>query len=291
MDLNDHESDLKDWERLVHKLRNPGPSVKVALVGKYVQLNDAYLSVVEALRHACISHDASLDLHWINAENIESEGAEKLLQGMDAIVVPGGFGNRGVNGKIAAIRWAREQRVPFLGLCLGMQCAVIEWARNIAGLEDASSAELNPNSKHPVIHLLPEQQDVVDLGGTMRLGVYPCRLQANTTGQSLYNEEVVYERHRHRYEFNNSYRTLLMESGYVISGTSPDGRLVELIELKNHPFFIACQYHPEFLSRPGKPHPLFGGLIQAAQMRVPSSPSEAFNPQSKIIEKKSLEQQ
>ena len=291
LDLNDHESDLKDWERLVHKLRNPGPSVKVALVGKYVQLNDAYLSVVEALRHACISHDASLDLHWINAENIESEGAEKLLQGMDAIVVPGGFGNRGVNGKIAAIRWAREQRVPFLGLCLGMQCAVIEWARNIAGLEDASSAELNPNSKHPVIHLLPEQQDVVDLGGTMRLGVYPCRLQANTTGQSLYNEEVVYERHRHRYEFNNSYRTLLMESGYVISGTSPDGRLVELIELKNHPFFIACQYHPEFLSRPGKPHPLFGGLIQAAQMRVPSSPSEAFNPQSKIIEKKSLEQQ
>ena len=291
LDLNDHESDLKDWERLVHKLRNPGPSVKVALVGKYVQLNDAYLSVVEALRHACISHDASLDLHWINAENIESEGAEKLLQGMDAIVVPGGFGNRGVNGKIAAIRWAREQRVPFLGLCLGMQCAVIEWARNIAGLEDASSAELNPNSKHPVIHLLPEQQDVVDLGGTMRLGVYPCRLQANTTGQSLYNEEVVYERHRHRYEFNNSYRTLLMESGYVISGTSPDGRLVELIELKNHPFFVACQYHPEFLSRPGKPHPLFGGLIQAAQMRVPSSPSEAFNPQSKIIEKKSLKQQ
>ena len=291
LDLNDHESDLKDWERLVHKLRNPGPSVKVALVGKYVQLNDAYLSVVEALRHACISHDASLDLHWVNAENIESEGAEKLLQGMDAIVVPGGFGNRGVNGKIAAIRWAREQRVPFLGLCLGMQCAVIEWARNIAGLEDASSAELNPNSKHPVIHLLPEQQDVVDLGGTMRLGVYPCRLQANTTGQSLYNEEVVYERHRHRYEFNNSYRTLLMESGYVISGTSPDGRLVELIELKNHPFFVACQYHPEFLSRPGKPHPLFGGLIQAAQIRVPSSPSEAFNPQSKIIEKKSLEQQ
>ncbi len=291
LDLNDHESDLKDWEQLVHKLRNPGPSVKVALVGKYVQLNDAYLSVVEALRHACISKDASLDLHWINAENIESQGAEKLLQGMDAIVVPGGFGNRGVNGKIAAIRWAREQRVPFLGLCLGMQCAVIEWARNIAGLEDASSAELNPNSKHPVIHLLPEQQDVVDLGGTMRLGVYPCRLQTNTTGQSLYNEEVVYERHRHRYEFNNSYRTLLMESGYVISGTSPDGRLVELIELKNHPFFIACQYHPEFLSRPGKPHPLFGGLIQAAQMRVPSSPNEAFNPQSKIIEKKSLEKQ
>tara|TARA_B100000212_G_C27355685_1_gene525759 strand:- start:29 stop:1696 length:1668 start_codon:yes stop_codon:yes gene_type:complete len=290
LDLHDHVSDLQDWEQLVHKLRNPGPSVKVALVGKYVQLNDAYLSVVEALRHACISQDASLDLHWINAENIEAEGADRLLHGMDAIVVPGGFGNRGVNGKIAAIRWAREQRIPFLGLCLGMQCAVIEWARNLAGLEDASSAELNPNSQHPVIHLLPEQQDVVDLGGTMRLGVYPCRLQTNTIGQSLYNEEVVYERHRHRYEFNNSYRTLLMESGYVISGTSPDGRLVELIELKNHPFFLACQYHPEFLSRPGKPHPLFGGLIQAAQIRVPSSPNEAFNPQSQVIEKKSIEQ-
>ncbi len=291
LDLHDHESDLKNWEQLVHKLRNPGPSVKVALVGKYVQLNDAYLSVVEALRHACISQDASLELQWINAEKIEEEGADKLLHGMDAIVVPGGFGNRGVNGKIAAIRWAREQRVPFLGLCLGMQCAVIEWARNLAGLEDASSAELNPNSKHPVIHLLPEQQDVVDLGGTMRLGVYPCRLQTNTIGQSLYNEEVVYERHRHRYEFNNSYRTLLMESGYVISGTSPDGRLVELIELKNHPFFVACQYHPEFLSRPGKPHPLFSGLIQAAQMRVPSSPSEALHPKSKVIEKKSVDQQ
>ncbi|KMM16908.1 CTP synthase [Synechococcus sp. GFB01] len=271
--LTDHESDMSGWAELVTKLRHPGPAVKVALVGKYVQLNDAYLSVVEALRHACLERDASLDLHWICAEQIEVQGAEALLAGMDAVVVPGGFGNRGVDGKVAAIRWAREQRVPFLGLCLGMQCAVIEWARNQAGLADATSAELDPDTTHPVIHLLPEQQDVVDLGGTMRLGVYPCRLAAGTMGQRLYGEEVVYERHRHRYEFNNAYRNLFLESGYAISGTSPDGRLVELIELKDHPYFTACQYHPEFLSRPGKPHPLFRGLIEAAQARCGAAAS------------------
>ncbi|HGY5534793.1 MAG TPA: CTP synthase, partial [Prochlorococcus sp.] len=263
LNLTDHESDMKAWAQLVHKLRNPGPAVKVALVGKYVQLNDAYLSVVEALRHACIAQDASLDLHWICSEQIEAEGPDKLLKGMDAVVVPGGFGNRGVDGKVAAIRWAREQRVPFLGLCLGMQCAVIEWARNQAGLAGATSSELDPESNHQVIHLLPEQQDVVDLGGTMRLGVYPCRIAPDTLAQRLYGEQVVYERHRHRYEFNNSYRNLFIESGYTISGSSPDGRLVELIELKSHPFFTACQFHPEFLSRPGKPHPLFRGLIEA----------------------------
>ena len=272
--LEDRDSDMARWAELVHKLRNPGRAVKVALVGKYVQLNDAYLSVVEALRHACIDRDACLDLHWVSAERIESEGAEALLQGMDAVVVPGGFGNRGVDGKVAAIRWAREQQVPFLGLCLGMQCAVIEWARNQAGLVGATSAELDPHTPHPVINLLPEQQDVVDLGGTMRLGVYPCRLTAGTLGQELYGEEVVYERHRHRYEFNNAYRTAFVEAGYQISGTSPDGRLVELIELKGHPFFTACQFHPEFLSRPGRPHPLFRGLIEAAQQRLPARPGE-----------------
>ena len=272
--LDDRDSDMARWAELVHKLRNPGRAVKVALVGKYVQLNDAYLSVVEALRHACIDRDACLDLHWVSAETIESEGAEALLQGMDAVVVPGGFGNRGVDGKVAAIRWAREQQVPFLGLCLGMQCAVIEWARNQAGLVGATSAELDPHTPHPVINLLPEQQDVVDLGGTMRLGVYPCRLTAGTLGQELYGEEVVYERHRHRYEFNNAYRPAFVEAGYQISGTSPDGRLVELIELKGHPFFTACQFHPEFLSRPGRPHPLFRGLIKAAQQRLPASPGE-----------------
>ena len=279
LNLEDHDSDMAAWGQLVHNLRNPGPSVKVALVGKYVQLNDAYLSVVEALQHACIAQDASLDLHWVCAEQIESDGADALLRGMDAVVVPGGFGNRGVDGKIAAIRWAREQRVPFLGLCLGMQTAVIEWARNQAGLTDATSAELDAGTPHPVIHLLPEQQDVVDLGGTMRLGVYPCRIASGTLAQRLYGEEVVYERHRHRYEFNNSYRNLFLESDYVVSGTSPDGRLVELIELKGHPFFTACQYHPEFLSRPGKPHPLFRGLIEAAQQRLPDSPAEALRQQ------------
>ena len=276
LDLEDHASDMAAWAQLVHNLRNPGPAVKIALVGKYVQLNDAYLSVVEALRHACIAQNASLDLHWVSAEQLESDGADTLLRGMDAVVVPGGFGNRGVDGKIAAIRWAREQRVPFLGLCLGMQTAVIEWARNQAGLAGATSAELDPESPHPVIHLLPEQQDVVDLGGTMRLGVYPCRIAPGTLAQRLYGEEVVYERHRHRYEFNNAYRTLFLESGYEISGTSPDGRLVELIELKGHPFFTACQYHPEFLSRPGRPHPLFRGLIEAAQQRLPDSPAAAL---------------
>jgi CTP synthase len=282
LQLTDHESDMTAWSQLVHNLRNPGPSVKVALVGKYVQLNDAYLSVVEALRHACIAQDASLDLHWVSAEQIETDGADVFLRGMDAVVVPGGFGSRGVDGKIAAIRWAREQRVPFLGLCLGMQTAVIEWARNQAGLLEATSEELDPNSPHPVIHLLPEQQDVVDLGGTMRLGVYPCRIAPETLAERLYGEQVVYERHRHRFEFNNAYRNLFLEAGYVVSGTSPDGRLVELIELKGHPFFTACQYHPEFLSRPGRPHPLFRGLIEAAQQRLPDSPAQAIRNQGEV---------
>ena len=283
LQLEDHDSDMAGWAQLVHQMRNPGPTVKVALVGKYVQLNDAYLSVVEALRHACLAQNASLDLHWVCAEQIENEGAESLLKGMDAVVVPGGFGNRGVDGKVAAIRWAREQRVPFLGLCLGMQTAVIEWARNQAGLTDASSAELDPDTQHAVIHLLPEQQDVVDLGGTMRLGVYPCRIAEGSMAARLYDDQVVYERHRHRYEFNNAYRSLFLESGYRISGSSPDGRLVELIELPGHPFFTACQYHPEFLSRPGRPHPLFRGLIEAAQQRLPSSPSEAIRQQGSAI--------
>ena len=271
LELEDKECDLENWEKIIHNLRNPGNPIKVALVGKYIELGDAYLSVVEALRHACIERKALLDLYWVSAEMIEEKSAEEYLNDVDAIVVPGGFGNRGVNGKIEAIKFAREKKIPFLGLCLGMQCAVIEWARNLAQLPDASSSELNPDSQNPVIHLLPEQEDIVDLGGTMRLGVYPCRLQKNTTGKELYNEDVIYERHRHRYEFNNYYKQSFLDSGYKISGTSPDGRLVELIELVDHPYFLACQYHPEFLSRPGKPHPLFKGLIKASQEKLEQS--------------------
>ncbi len=271
LELEDKECDLENWEKIIHNLRNPGNPIKVALVGKYIELGDAYLSVVEALRHACIEQKAFLDLYWVSAEMIEEKSAEEYLNDVDAIVVPGGFGNRGVNGKIEAIKFAREKKIPFLGLCLGMQCAVIEWARNLAQLPDASSSELNPDSQNPVIHLLPEQEDIVDLGGTMRLGVYPCRLQKNTTGKELYNEDVIYERHRHRYEFNNYYKQSFLDSGYKISGTSPDGRLVELIELVDHPYFLACQYHPEFLSRPGKPHPLFKGLIKASQEKLEQS--------------------
>ena len=271
LELEDKECDLENWEKIIHNLRNPGNPITVALVGKYIELGDAYLSVVEALRHACIEQKALLDLYWVSAEMIEEKSAEEYLNDVDAIVVPGGFGNRGVNGKIEAIKFAREKKIPFLGLCLGMQCAVIEWARNLAQLPDASSSELNPDSQNPVIHLLPEQEDIVDLGGTMRLGVYPCRLQKNTTGKELYNEDVIYERHRHRYEFNNYYKQSFLDSGYKISGTSPDGRLVELIELVDHPYFLACQYHPEFLSRPGKPHPLFKGLIKASQEKLEQS--------------------
>jgi len=225
--------------------------------------------VIEALRHAAIALDSQLNLRWINSEDIQADGAQSHLEGVNGIVVPGGFGIRGVDGKIAAIEYARLNRIPFLGLCLGMQCAVIEWARHIAHLEGSHSAEFDAEANHPVIHLLPEQQDVVDLGGTMRLGLYPCRLAPNTLAFALYQEEVVYERHRHRYEFNNAYRSLFVETGYMVSGTSPDGRLVEIVELPDHPFFIASQFHPEFQSRPSRPHPLFKGLIQAALGKTP----------------------
>ncbi len=260
--------DLAQWQTLVDRLYHPNHLINIAIVGKYVRLTDAYLSVIEALRHAAIALDCELNLHWVNSEDIESNGVQPYLTDISGIVVPGGFGLRGVDGKIAAIQFAREQQIPFFGLCLGMQCSVIEWARHIAGLTDAHSAEFAPNTTNPVINLLPEQQDVVDLGGTMRLGLYPCRLTPNTIAFKLYQKEVVYERHRHRYEFNNAYRNLFLENGYVISGTSPDGRLVEIIELPSHPFFIATQFHPEFQSRPSKPHPLFKGFVQAALARL-----------------------
>jgi CTP synthase len=267
LELERRQPDLHQWQTLVKRLYSPSHKIDIALVGKYVRLNDAYLSVVEALRHAAIAIGCDLNLHWINSEDLESGNIDNYLKGVNGIVVPGGFGVRGVDGKIAAIQYAKQHKIPFLGLCLGMQCAVIEWARNIAQLEDANSAEFNPNTANPVINLLPEQQDVVDLGGTMRLGLYPCRVNPDTLAFKLYQQEVIYERHRHRYEFNNAYRNLFLESGYAVSGTSPDGRLVEMIELPNHPFFIASQFHPEFQSRPSAPHPLFQGFVQAASIQ------------------------
>ncbi|NEP57235.1 MAG: CTP synthase [Symploca sp. SIO2G7] len=263
LQLPQQEPDLNQWQTLVKRLKSPTNQIKIALVGKYTRLSDAYISVVEALKHAAIAMESELQLHWVSSEDIESYGAEGFLSNVSGILVPGGFGVRGVDGKIAAIEYARTQKIPFLGLCLGMQCSVIEWARNIAGLDHAHSVEFAADTAHPVINLLPEQQDVVDLGGTMRLGLYPCRLVPNTLAASLYQKEVIYERHRHRYEFNNAYRNLFLETGYMISGTSPDNRLVEMIELPTHPFFLATQFHPEFASRPSSPHPLFKGFVQA----------------------------
>ena len=265
--LENRVPDLEKWENLIEKMQSPQHKLKIAIVGKYIQLSDAYLSVVEALIHAGIHGDAEIELCWVDAEDIQTHGADKYLDQVDGIIVPGGFGHRGVNGKVKAIQRARENQIPFLGLCLGMQCSVIEWGRNIAHLEKANSAEFDETTPNPVINLLPEQQDVIDLGGTMRLGLYPCRLAPETLAYSLYQEEVVYERHRHRYEFNNSYRAQFLETGYRISGTSPDGRLVEIVELPNHPFFIATQFHPEFKSRPNHPHPLFLGFIKACLTR------------------------
>ncbi len=256
--------DLRQWQRLVEQMKSPSHEIEVAIVGKYIQLSDAYLSVVEALAHAAIAVDSEVKLRWVSAEDLETNGADAYLKGVSGIVVPGGFGIRGVDGKVKAIEYARTQNIPFLGLCLGMQCSVIEWARNVAHLENANSAEFHEETPNPVINLLPEQRDVVDLGGTMRLGLYPCRLAPDTLAFSLYQQEVIYERHRHRYEFNNAYRSLLLETGYTISGTSPDGRLVEIIELREHPFFIATQFHPEFRSRPSTAHPLFLGFTQAS---------------------------
>jgi CTP synthase len=264
LNLPQREPELTQWQTLVDRLYRPKHPIEIAIVGKYVRLTDAYLSVVEALRHAAIAMGGDLNLRWVNSEELETHDAADYLRDVDGVVVPGGFGTRGINGKIAAVQYVRDRKIPFLGLCLGMQCSVIEWARHVVGLEDANSAEFDAESRNKVINLLPEQQDVVDLGGTMRLGLYACRIAPNTLADRLYQEEVIYERHRHRYEFNNAYRNLFLESGYAISGTSPDGRLVEIIELPGHPFFIATQFHPEFQSRPSRPHPLFKGFVEAA---------------------------
>ncbi|MGK7891066.1 MAG: CTP synthase [Leptolyngbyaceae cyanobacterium] len=264
LQMEQRSPDLANWQTLVDRMYRSEHSVEIAIVGKYIQLNDAYLSVVEALKHAAIASTTALKIRWVNSEDIETYEAHSYLQGVHGIVVPGGFGSRGIEGKIKAVEYARTQNIPFLGLCLGMQCSVVEWARHVAILEQAHSAEFDEQTANPVINLLPEQRDVVDLGGTMRLGLYACRLLPDSLAASLYQTEVVYERHRHRYEFNNTYRNLFLETGFVVSGTSPDNRLVEIIELPSHPFFIATQFHPEFQSRPSAPHPLFDGLLKAS---------------------------
>lgn len=256
--------DLTAWEEMLKKEKNPKRTVKVALVGKYVALHDAYLSVAEALKHAGIDEEAKVEIEWIDSETLEEDRKEEILKDVSAIVVPGGFGVRGTYGKIKAIKYARENKIPFLGLCLGMQLSIIEFARNVCGLKDADSSELNPDTKNPVIYLMPEQNGVVNLGGTLRLGAYPCKLKKDTKAYALYGQENISERHRHRYEVNNDYRDILTKNGLVLSGESPDGRIVEMIELKDHPYFVATQAHPEFKSRPDVAHPLFKGLIAAA---------------------------
>ncbi|HSF84600.1 MAG TPA: CTP synthase [Acidimicrobiia bacterium] len=263
--LETEEPDLSPWQAMVDRMDRASETLTIGLVGKYVDLPDAYLSVVEALRHGAAAHDVKLDLRWIPAEEVDGLLASSHLEGLDGIVVPGGFGYRGVEGKIQAIRHAREERIPFLGLCLGLQSAVIEFSRSVLGYGSANSTEFDPTSAHPVIDLMADQVDVEDKGGTMRLGVYPAKLEPGSLAADLYGEELIYERHRHRWEVNNRYRTELEAAGMRLSGISPDERLVEVIELPEHPFFIASQFHPEFKSRPDRPHPLFSGFVGAAK--------------------------
>ena len=258
---------LDDWNQMLVDMKAASKSVDIAIVGKYVALHDAYLSVVEALKHGGIANRVKVNIHWIEAEEITRENVELLLGDMQGLLVPGGFGRRGTEGKIEAIRFARERNIPFLGICLGMQLAIVEFARNVIGIADANSIELDPETKNPVIALMPEQNGVENLGGTLRLGAYPCELSKDSLAEKLYKTSHISERHRHRYEVNNEYRFLLEANGLLLSGLSPDQRIVEMIELPEHPFFIATQAHPEFKSRPNRPHPLFEGFVAAASQK------------------------
>jgi len=259
-----NEKDLSDWVEMVDRSKHTTCSVTIGLIGKYTELHDAYLSVVEALKHAAIYNSTELDIKWFDSEDITEKNAGTLLGGLHGILIPGGFGERGTEGKINAARYARENKIPFLGLCLGMQIAIIEFARHVANLKKANSREIDPNTPYPVIDFLPGQSEYSMLGGTLRLGKYPCKLVKGTKAQLQYKAELIEERHRHRYEVNNDYRDLLVEKGMIISGTSPSGNIVEMMELPNHPWFVACQFHPEFKSRPNRPHPLFMGFVRAA---------------------------
>ncbi len=262
------EPDWRDWKRLVAEMRKTKPKVKIALVGKYVELHDAYMSVREASRHAALSFGLDDHILWIHSTDLEKDPDLTLLQDADGIIIPGGFGERGTEGKILAIRYARENKIPLLGLCLGMQLIVVEFARYVLGVDDVNSTEFYPSTEHPVIDLMPDQQKLSDMGGTMRLGLYPCHLQPGTIAAQAYQQEVVHERHRHRFEFKNSYRQILGDAGMRFSGLSPDARLVEISELTDHPFMLGTQFHPEFLSRPDQPHPLFSAFIKAVKVQV-----------------------
>lgn len=255
---------LDIWKEIVFRQKNPEKKVRIAIVGKYVGLHDAYLSIVEALCHAGIGNRAEVNIEWVDSEEIGTESAAETLKNVSGILVPGGFGDRGTQGKMNAIRYAREAKVPYLGICLGMQLAVVEYARNVLGMEGANSTEFDPETRYPVIDLMPEQKDIEDKGGTMRLGLYPCKMVEGSAAGAIYGRELIYERHRHRYEFNNFYRKDISESGLMISGISPSERLVEMVELKEHPWFIGVQFHPEFKSRPNRPHPLFNAFVGAA---------------------------
>ncbi len=258
------QPDLTEWEKMVHDLRTPSDEITIALVGKYVQLHDAYISVVEALKHGGITNHAFVHIKWIDSESVTPQNAASLFGDVHGILVPGGFGSRGIEGKIQAITYARTHAVPFLGICLGMQLAIVEYARSVVGLKNAHSIELNPHTTYPVIALMPDQNGVEDIGGTLRLGSYPCKLKEGTRARALYGTNLIHERHRHRYEVNNDFRAALTGSGLNLSGFSPDGRIVEMCEITEHPFFIATQGHPELKSRPNRPHPLFRELVKAA---------------------------
>ena len=267
--LDKQEPNNKEWEAIVEKIRNvENKTVKVAIVGKYVKLEDSYLSVAESLRHAGFENNVKVEIDYVDSEEITSQNAEKILKPYHAILVPGGFGNRGIEGMIEAIKYARENNIPFLGICLGMQMAVVEFARNVLNLKDANSEEFAPESKNQVIHIMDEQKNINNKGGTMRLGSYPCVLKNGSKAQKLYGKEEITERHRHRYEYNNKYKEAMETAGLICSGTSPDGKLVEMVELNTHPYFIAGQFHPEFKSRPNRPQPLFVGLIKAAKNKI-----------------------
>jgi len=264
LNLENHTPDLSEWTAMVEREKGIGQKMtRIALVGKYVELHDAYISVVESLKHAGIHHEVNVDIKWINSEHLDHTNSDEAFADVDGILVPGGFGDRGIEGKIIAVKYARTHKKPFFGICLGMQCVVIEFARNVLGLEGAHSSELNPETRYPVIDIMPEQKDIDELGGTMRLGAYPCKVSEGSKASQAYGEALIYERHRHRYEYNNEFREQLTTAGLKITGVSPDERLVEMVEIEDHPWFVGVQFHPEFKSRPNRSHPLFRDFIGA----------------------------